>query len=464
MKPSEKLVKASVYVAGILAVASALLIIFFIVLAEIGCINPRKIKLVAVTESAIKQYDGEPLVGGVELTYGELVEGHRLEIINQSKLVKVGNTENIVEFLVVDSTGADVTDLYDIELITGDLTVKKREISIKSVSESKRYDGTPLQYDKYSVYGGSLAKGDKISVLSSTTLDEVGTVENVLEYSIISKNGEDVTDQYNIKEKWGDLTINKIPITIKTDSASKYYDGIPLECKQYSITSGSLISGHSLHLDEWTTLDAVGTANNIMSFNVYDKNDVDVTKWYNITILKGKLTLEGRVITIKTGDANKEYDGTPLSNPNWILKIGTLYPGDKLVAVEYTNFDGVGAVDNVIRMAVIDQNGSDVSKKYEFDYAYGTLSVTPRKITVMTGSASKIYDGTPISCNTYNITSGSLCKGHTLSIVGRTRAQVGVSSNDIISYSIKVKLPDGTQKDVSECYQITCLPGNLIVR
>ncbi len=153
-----------------------------------------------------------------------------------------------------------------------------------------------------------------------------------------------------------------------------------------------------------------------------------------------------------------------LDTDNGIVHGGIMLDdGDVITVVDVMEFDGVGTKYNVIRHAVIDKNGKDVTHKYDIKYVYGSISVSPISISIETGSVVEKYTGKPINYNTYSIVSGALCDGHSLSITGKSRTDVGMTYNDVLSYAVTATMPDGTKKDVSNCYTLTYTSGTITV-
>ena len=328
MKPSDKLVKTSAYVGGILAVACALLLVILIVLAEFGCIHPRKMRLGVELSSISKVYDGTELSGSVKITHGKLANGHRIEIISQSSITKVGTVKNEAEFVILDDTGADVTELYNIYVEQGDLTITKRKISLTCPSDSKAYDGKPLTANSFTTKEqNKLAVGDRIEYLSWASLSEIGEIKNDIEFVILSANGENVTDQYEISKKTGTLRVSRRPLSIESQSKRKTYDGKPLECAEFRILSGSLLSGHSFHVQKSTKLTAAGSVPNKLECVVLDEKGNDVTHCYNLSQNTGTLSITPIMLSVSTGSAKKFYDGTPLECRDYRLVSGTPLSG-----------------------------------------------------------------------------------------------------------------------------------------
>ena len=461
MKSSEKVFKATSAVSGILAIASAFLLIVLIALAIIGYINPRQIKLVIKTESISKEYDGSPVTGDIEITYGDLISGHTLEVITQSELDEIGTIDNKAEIKIIDSTGADVTSAYDIQFDYGTLTMLKRKIKLSIEGASKTYDGTPLTSTKINDSNSRLADGDSIKTISTSELTEVGKIENKPIFIIVNKKGEDVTNNYEIIQSYGELKVNPILLTIKTEDKKKLYDGKALICENFSITQGELLNGHSISVKKSASIITVGKTENSLEFSIYDSKGNDVSRFYSITQKKGVLEVTGKTIVISTGSATKEYDGNPLTNNEWAIKTGSLNSGHKIRLVESISFNKVGSTDNILRVMVVDEDNNDVTNQYSISYAYGTLSVTPAKLTLLTDSIQEQYTGKPISCNTYRITSGTLCDNHNLSLVCKSWTSKGTYANNVVSYKITEVLKDGSTRDVTDCYQIVFEAGRI---
>jgi LPXTG-motif cell wall-anchored protein len=109
------------------------------------------------------------------------------------------------------------------------------------------------------------------------------------------------------------------------------------------------------------------------------------------------------------------------------------------------------------------RDGVDVTENYANLIAdEGTLTVekVSASITVTAGSASKDYDGTPLTEGTYTFTEGVLIEGDELVIVIEgSQTEVGSSANKVVS--IKVMRGD---TDVTDCYTIEApVDGELVI-
>lgn len=118
--------------------------------------------------------------------------------------------------------------------------------------------------------------------------------------------------------------------------------------------------------------------NTIGKITITNAEGVDVTNCYsNIKKSAGKLTVNKKdsKITVTSENANKAYDGNPLTNNNKIVT-GEIVVGDEVV-VEFTGSQTyVGTSDNEFNVKVM-RGSDDVTDNYTFGtHTFGKLTVT----------------------------------------------------------------------------------------
>ena len=106
-------------------------------------------------------------------------------------------------------------------------------------------------------------------------------------------------------------------IVLRAGSAEKVYDGTPLTAADYEAQcpDGLLVRA----VTDGTLTDVGETQNGFASYAVYDTDNTDVTDRYLIRTEPGVLSVFPAELTVQTGTAFKNYDGTPLSNPEAVL-------------------------------------------------------------------------------------------------------------------------------------------------
>ena len=461
MKLPNKTIKAASYVSGIFVIASSGLLVILLALSIAGLIHPRGTEITLYTEDISKIYDGTPLGCSVpELYHSSLLEDHRLVIREYPNMTFVGEMRNAPVYRILDDTGADVTAQYDITEKFGTLSIHPRPITLSTLSKTQRYTGQSLSADEPILSFGSLASGQELVFGDSNTLIFPGTVQNKYNYRIEDEDGIDRSNQYEITENFGDLSVLPITLYLSTESAKKTYDGNPLYADGWKLESGSLMDGHSLSAKTVSVIQDVGSCDNELCATVTDANGANVSHLYEFKVFAGRLEILPIHLIITTGSAVKIYDGEPLSCNDWALTSGDLDPGHTIVPSVPFIYNGVGEAENAIRFQIFDSDGNDHTSRYNISYIYGTLNIQPRPLTIRTGSAEKVHDGDVLTCNDFTILNGSLCPKDRIYLDCVSFWGVGYSDNLVLSCVI-MREENGIQTDVTNCYRIAFQYGVL---
>ena len=412
-----------------------------------------------------------------EITSGSLATGDSIKSVEYTGgPVNVGTgTSTPSAAVIVDANGNDVTANYNITYSGAEVTVSKYsgEVVITAKDATKPYDGSALTASTSDVTFSGLLGSDTVDVTAvsgEATVPGKDGIAKITDYVIKNAAGEKINDNYaNIKLVDGKLTVTKRDITVTTGSDSKAYDKTALTTKadDYSITSGSLVSGQKLTLTLSGTQTDPGSSKNTVkegSLKISDEQGRDYTAYYNVTIKEGTLEVTGvKVIeiSIKATSAKKVYDGTELTANSYDVVSGALESGDTL-EVEYSgSITNAGTVANkIVKVTAKDANGKDVTAKYKISTQDGTLEITKAPLTVTAKSAEKVYDGKALTANTCEV-KGSLAKGHKISAtVTGSQTQIGSSKNK----ASNVKIVDANGNDVTSNYEITYVEGTLTVK
>jgi uncharacterized repeat protein (TIGR02543 family) len=420
-------------------------------------------EIVITANSKEKIYDGTALTDGGYSYTGTLETGDTITAVVTGSQTAVGYSQNVVKsYVIKDSKGKDVTAKYgNVTKMPGTLTVSPIQITIKADSASKTYDGKPLTKNSYTKTAGTLMTGDVIiSVTVTGSQTDAGTSDNTASAAVIKHDGTDVTGNYTITYEKGSLEVTKAGLTITADSDSKVYDGKPLTKNSY--TSTKLAEGDNIAAVTITGSQTfAGTGNNVASAAVIKHDGKDVTGNYDITYVNGTLTVTSAniAITIKADSDSKTYDGKPLTKNSYTMTEGTLIAGDAITSVTVTGSQtDAGTSDNTASAAVIKHDGTDVTGNYTITYEKGSLEVTKAGLTITADSDSKVYDGKPLTKNSY--TSTKLAEGDNIAAVTITGSQTFAGTGNNVASAAVIK-HDG--KDVTGNYDITYVNGTLTV-
>ena len=207
---------------------------------------------------------------------------------------------NIETIKVLNNEEVDVTRNYSFINDQTPITIKKRELSLQTDSLSLSYDGNPHTNTNFSFKNGtSLVEGDRIEIISSTEIKEVGKTENKLGIKILDSSNRNRTAFYDISFDNGSLTVEKRKITLETSSLNKVYDGKPFDESSFSIdiTSGSLLENHEIDVtydhfyDFKPLIDDEEAKVNSVNFKIIDKDTLEVVtdRYYDYQVKVGDI-------------------------------------------------------------------------------------------------------------------------------------------------------------------------------
>lgn len=435
---------------------------------DIGDIKVTKRVLEIESIDAEKEYDGQPLIAdGYTITNGTVAPKQTIVATVTGSITEIGETDNTFDVRIMQDD-ADVSDNYDIRLKTGKLAVTKRKVTVKTADAQKVYDGKPLFDHSWEITSGSLLDGHRLDVEVTGVITEIGITDNVATV-YLDAGDESMANNYELTVEFGKLKVALAEIGVKTGSKSKIFDNKPLVCEEYEIVGGELKRGHTLDVKFANDAVAAGTYDNEAQFFVYDENGNDITDLYIIDTEFGQLEILPLEVTFESEDESKEYDATPLEGNAETCKIigGGLLDGHTVSFRMTGSQTDAGESDNTFIAIILDESGNNVTSSYIVNFVYGKLKVTPAPLVIKSGSASKTYDGKPLTCNEVQAeplpSSGGL-KGNDyfdIDSIMFVNSQTDVGSIDNVVANIVIRNEEG--KDVTGNYDVTTVWGKLTV-
>ena len=329
---------------------------------------------------------------------------------------------------------------------------KQTEVVITGDSNTVDYNGTEQSVTTYQVAGVDAAALTGISYVAKGT--DAGTYAGKFSGTpVITIDGKDVTEQYKITYKTGELVVNKLDVVLKSGSDSKVYDGQPLTNKTVDATG--FVAGEGASYSDFASITQKGEKDN--TFN-YTLNDNTKASNYNIKVEYGKLSITPVTDTIKViaGSDEKVYDGKALTKDSYKVE-GTLAEGDELVAVVSGTITDVGSVDNEITSYKVMHGDKDVTASYaNIVTVDGKLVVTQREVTLTSDTDSKTYDGKALTCEKVDVSGMGFVKGE-----GAEYSDFASITNvGTVDNTFKYTLKSNTK---AENYKITVVNGKLTV-
>jgi hypothetical protein len=275
-----------------------------------------------------------------------------------------------------------------IKKLTGAIHVNKRHIMILTASDEKKYDGKPLAASGYEIISGELLPNHYLSVDNQGAQITVGESKNIAYASVVDKDGNILDGLYEVEIEYGTLrvtssvVISPMELHIAYDGRAHYYSDYytdPYNSVWVSEGKEFLPEGFRIYADvEGARTDVGISYSTITSFKVLDKNGNDITEYCNVGKADAMFEIVPIRITITTGSAEKDYDGSALVNKTYWVSVGKLYTGHKLTLTVTGKQVVPGESENKINIdsvMIVDGNGRNVTSFYTIDYAYGTLKV-----------------------------------------------------------------------------------------
>ena len=252
-------------------------------------------------------------------------------------------------------------------------------------------------------------------------------------------------------------------MTISPVYAAKKYDGTPLLPVQNKVTGFEKWEkdGYSYTATiSGSQTDYGYGVSTIDAFTVFDPDGNEVTNQFDFTLANGRLHVYYSILSASSNNLTKTYDAAPV-DISYIVPTGAMFAPRHVVKIETSATTDAGLKYNSFTMKVLDEKGNDVSYYYEFDRHFGELNIKPREITIKANDASKVYDGTPLTCNTYTVTAGSLLTGQKISSYTITGSQIEIGRSENLLTAITIM--DSNGNNVTANYAIKPLPGKLYV-
>jgi uncharacterized repeat protein (TIGR01451 family) len=442
-------------------------------------ILPRHVTLTSATDS--KKYDGDPLTNSTVTEGGDkFVQGEVTDLKATGSQTEKGTSNNPISYNTV--TGKFRAENYEIEEVIGTLTVyaADTELVLTAPSGTWEYDGTAHSTENNVTATwpsvDDAAKYTVFATVSGSVKDvEDGTVDNVIDTSsikITDSTGKDVTGNFDtskIKTVNGTLSVYARKVTLTSKSADKAYDGTALTAPEVTVSGSGFVDGEvdADSIKATGSITKVGSAANTITYKTagaFKKSN------YNITKQEGTLTITQNttLITVKSADDSKTYDGTPLTNDK-ITTTG-LPEGFTLTAEVTGSITDVDpkspSGNNTVANAVITtkEDGKDVDVTDQFSnitYQAGTLSILPRKVTLESKSESKPYDGTALTAPEVTVGGDGFVDGEVTDIKATGTITEKGSVKNTITYTKQTAFKESNYIVTETTGTLTIVPANV---
>jgi uncharacterized repeat protein (TIGR02543 family) len=411
-------------------------------------VNPKEVTVTTGSDS--KTYDGTALTEGTASIAG-LVDGETATVEATGSQTNAATSFNTYKI----TWGSAKKDNYTVKESLGTLTVNPKEVTVKTGSASKAYDGTALTEGTAEIEG--LVGTESVTLTATGSQTEVGSSDNT--YSITWDNA--TATNYTVTKNLGTLTVTKntATVTLTAPSDSKTYDGTALT-KTTGVTATGLPAGFTVEATATGSQTDAGSSANVVDdgYVIKDAQGNDKTaNFTNVTTANGTLTVNAKAVTITTGGDSKAYDGTALTNAT--VGIEGLVDGESVTLATTGSQTEVGSSDNTYSITW----GSAKEGNYTVTKSLGTLTVTKNTatVTLTAPSDSKTYDGTALT-KTTGVTATGLPAGFTVEATATGSQTDAGSSANVVDNGYVIKDANGIDK-TANFTNVTTADGTLTV-
>lgn len=386
--------------------------------------------------AATAKINGEPVVGDdVKIEY---------KVGDSEWTTDVPTVKNVSDSTMVQ-VKATKTGYVPAEA-TYTLKVTPRPVTITSGSATKMYNGDPLIKHEVTYGGDNFVDGEGVDITYTGSQTIVGNSDNTFTYT--PKDGT-LLENYNIETIYGTLKVtDSDQLSVSATGYDGIYDG-QTHNGNVTATEGATLSYSTDNGATWTatapTIKDVGEINVIVKASM--ANYSDATAKYTLKVTP-------RTVTLTSETASKTYDGTALTRPV-VTVTGDGFVDGEATAIATGSVTNVseGSVTNTIVYTTTDKF---VAGNYNITKVEGTLTINPRSVIITSGSASKTYDGTPLTKHESTITGEGFVEGQGVNITYTgSQTEVGSSEN-----TFEYKLKDNT---LEKNYTIETVFGTLTV-
>ena len=402
----------------------------------------------------------------------------------------------------------------------GSLTIAPAPITLQASSRSKTYDGTPLKADGYGFSEGNLDLAKDIaSVILTGSQTLVGSSESQITEVVLEKEknpdnykftflpgtltvtdgtGEDekpvdpakvitkthtpkdtgynlgetvtftvsVTNIYNeqkevtLEEQPGVTFVDPQGAAIGTKATKTLEPGEKWTIQAtYTITSADILAGGFTNTvkanfkggKNWEATDEVETRDPYIELDVTKTADVD------------KAALGQTITYTITVDYQSNVPGKKVEVKDPLTGLETSFTTEEALEGKTVTFTTTYTVaEQDVKNGIV-KNTATVKSELDNEWTPADVEIpTFAPITIKPKDVTATYNGAAITGKDVEITSGKLLEGHKLSaaVVG---SGVNAGSYELTLDPEKITIVDANNKDVSEMYARTILPGKLII-
>ncbi|WP_206245257.1 MBG domain-containing protein [Novosphingobium terrae] len=333
-----------------------------------GTLAVQKAALTVTANNVTKTYDGLAYSGGNGVTYAGFVNGETTSVLSGA-LTYGGAAQGAVNAGTYGLAASGLSSgNYAISYVPGMLTVNQAALTVTANDASKTYDGLAYSGGNGVTYAG-FVNGETASVLGGA-LAYGGSAQGAVNAGTYGLAASGLSSgNYAITYAPATLVVNKSPLIVTANDASKTYDGLAysggngvayagfVNGETASVLSGALVYGGAAQ----GAINAGGyglTASGLQSGN------------YVIAYRPGTLTVGTRSILV-TADSVVRQSGAPNPLLTYTIAGDGLASGDRLMGTLTTS----ATTDSPPGLYLIEVGSLSAGANYQMRFMPGVLEV-----------------------------------------------------------------------------------------
>ena len=363
--------------------------------------------LTLTSAGAEKTYEGLPLVKNAQTDVSVTGDGFvgdegAIYHITGSQ-TQTGSSYNEFTYRLKDNTNAEN---YRIEMVKGTLKVKPLEtkvtVKLKGKTSILDYNGKEQRVEGYEflsadngLYTENDVRFDASAVAKGTDTGTHRMGLNALQFSNTNPNFANVA--FEVED--GFVAIEPVKLTVTTPNASRVYNGRPLTAGG---TIEGFVNGETAVLNTIGSQTAVGTSDNTYAIDWNAKGTTAKRTNYTVSDRVGTLTVTAQSI-VPDPQNPESYLGVAVDSPSdcvytgqeqkWAPTVTDKDSNALAAGIDYEVTYGTTDFTNVTGDIVVTVKGKgnysgEVVRSYK---------ITPATLTVNTPSASRAYNGQPLT-------------------------------------------------------------------
>ena len=446
-------------------------------------ITPRPVTL--TSKSATKVYDGMPLTAHKVAVGGDgFADGEGATYAFAGSQTIVGTSENTFTYTLNENTSVDN---YEISMVNGTLTVTKASIGggegdgnepgdggvpeggLSKFDEAFVYDGEGHTIDTNALTeafaaaligesaveyaaGGSQSPATVSDAMNSIPPCFTNAGEYVVWYRVTNPNYEDFVHRAKV-------TITKRPVTLTSGTKLDFvYDGQPHACPHFIKSGHDFVAGEGIVASNWATVTRVDEGEVPNTFDYTAQEGTDLAN-YEITVVTGRIAVVAAPIPVGPSGAitavgyTNVYDGAAHGIAVSARDLLTT-PTYAYAATE----DGEWSATSPVFTDVCDTQVWYRVSAPNYAPVVGSVGVriTPRPVTLASKSATKVYDGMPLTAHEVVVGGDGFADGEGAAYAFTGSQTVVGTSENSFTYTLNEKTAAGN-------YDITVENGSLTV-